>query len=134
MKSRVGFVLACLFLALPLSVFVGVAHAGNLTLSYTAPTTCEDNSAIANCPTTGFEVSEGASQAGTYAVKETVAANVLSRTYLNIAPGTRCYFVKTVSNTVKSAESIRVCADVPSLPPKAPQGITVKVEVTVSTP
>jgi len=133
MKNRFGL-LALLFLVLPLAVFVTPVQAGSLTLSYTGPTTCEDGSVITNCPTTNFEVSEGASQTGTFTVKETVAPNVLSRTYANLAPGTRCYFVKTISNTVKSAESIRVCADVPSLPPKAPQGITVKVEVTVSTP
>jgi hypothetical protein len=65
---------------------------------------------------------------------ETVAANVTSRTYQNVAPGKRCHSVKTISNAEKSAESTRACADVPSLPPKAPQGVVVTVTVQVSTP
>jgi hypothetical protein len=110
------------------------AYAGDVTLSYSAPTACENGSSIANCPITAYEVSEGSSQTGTFTVKELVAPNILSRTYVNLAPGTRCYYVKTVSSTVKSAESVRVCADIPSLPPKAPSGISVKIEITVATP
>lgn len=125
-----------LFIALLMLCMGGLAHAGDVVLTYQAPTACENNAPISNCPLTGFEVSEGASQTGTFTIKELVAPTVLSRIYVNLAPGTRCYFVKAVSNTAKSAESTRVCADIPSLPPKAPQGltVTVKVEVTVATP
>lgn len=110
------------------------AQAADVSLSWTAPTTCNDGSALTFCPTTGFEISEGASLTGIFAVKETVAATVVTRTVPNVVPGTKCYFVKTVSNALKSAESNRSCVDVPSLPPKAPQGMTVTVTVTVSTP
>lgn len=110
------------------------AHAGGVTLSYTAPTTCADGSALTNCPTTGYEVLTAASATATSATLETVGPTVTTRNYANLTPGTYCYSVKTVSNTVKSAESVRACADVPSLPPKAPAGITVTVNVTISTP
>lgn len=108
------------------------AHAGDVKVSWTAPTTCADGSVITNCPTTGFEVLAGTSITGTLTTAETVAPSVTTRTYANLGPGTRCFALKTVSNSVKSDESTRACADVPSLPPKAPQGITVTVNVTVS--
>lgn len=123
-----------IILALLLTLASFAVHAGTVTVTWVAPTTCEDNSPVSNCPTTGFEVLEGAAPTGTYAPRETVAANVVTRTYQNIAPGQRCFSVKTVSGEQRSAESTRACATVASLPPKAPAGITVTVQVTVSTP
>lgn len=121
-----------LLLALVLSLAAVVTQAGTVTITYVPPTTCEDGSALSNCPTTGFEILEGASATGTLSARETVGPTTTSRTYANLSPGTRCYAVKTVSNGIKSVESTRTCAEVPSLPPKAPSGITVKIEITVS--
>lgn len=121
-------------LALALSLFAVAANAGTVTVSWTSPSTCEDGSALSFCPTTGFEISEGTSLTGTFTVKETVAADITSRTYQNVGPGTRCYSGKTLSGDQKSAESTRACTNVASLPPKAPQGMTVTVTVTVETP
>jgi hypothetical protein len=117
-----------------LSVLTSTAYAGTVTLSWTAPTSCADGtSPLADCPTTGFEVSEGVAQTGTYTVKETVSAATTARTY-SYSPGVRCFSAKTISGSLKSDESTRVCATVPSLPPKAPQGMTVSVTVAVTVP
>jgi hypothetical protein len=110
------------------------AFAADVRLSWTAPTTCEDGSALTNCPTTGFEVSESAAATGQpWGVRETVAGTATTRTYV-LPPGQRCFQLRTVAGTSKSGPSNTACADVPSLPPKAPQGVTVTVQVTVSTP
>lgn len=113
---------------------VGKTHAADLTVSYTVPTTCEDGSPLTACPTTGFELSKGTALNSAYAVLETLAPTVTSKRYTNLTPGTYCYYVKTVSNALKSADSNRACADVPFLPPKAPQGITVTIQVSIAGP
>lgn len=117
-----------------LALFPFIAHAGTVTVTWVPPTTCSDNSPASNCPTTGFEVLEGAAPTGTYTTRENVAATVTSRTYQNVAPGQRCFSVKTIAGDQRSEESVRACATVASLPPKAPTGITVTVQVTVATP
>lgn len=123
--------LLCLIPSLLIAV---AAEAGTVTLSWTAPTTCADGtSPLTDCPTTGYEVSEGVAQTGTYTVKETVPATTTTRTY-SYSPGVRCFLAKTLSGSLKSDESTRVCTTVPSLPPKAPQGITVAITVAVSVP
>lgn len=124
-----GFAIAILF------SFVNVAHATNVTLNWPAVTTCADNSlAATNCPITNYKVNEGATQTGTFTLKETVAASILSRVY-DLTPGTtKCFSLNALAGTVSSDESARVCATVPFLPPKAPQGLTVTVSVTVTTP
>ncbi len=133
LNLRAAWVLAVCLSAL--SCVISVAHAGDVKLTYIPPSTCADGaSPVTMCPTTGYEVSEGTSLSDTFTVKETVGPTVVSRTYTGLTPGTRCYSVKTVSGTLKSDESTRACVDVPSLPPKAPSGITVTVQVTVSAP
>lgn len=111
------------------------AQATNVTLKWAAVTACVDGSAAAtNCPITNYRVNEGPASTGTFALKETVAASILSRVY-DLTPGsTKCYSLNALAGTVVSDESTRVCATVPFLPPKAPQGVTVTVEITVSTP
>lgn len=121
--------LACIFLPL----LAATAHAGNLTLSWALPTTCLDDSPLVNCPTTGFEVNEGTSATGAFSPKETVSATTTSKVY-TFAPGVHCMSLRTLSGSQKSDESLRACATVPSLPPKAPQGITVVITVAVSVP
>jgi hypothetical protein len=130
MKTLLALALA--FIALP-------TLAANVTLRWIPPTTCADGSAITGCPAAGFEISEGSSATGTMAIKENVGPGVTSITYQNIAPGTtKCYSLKTYTGSgvdrIKSDESTRACVTVPLLPPKAPSGVTVTVEVTVSTP
>jgi hypothetical protein len=128
-----------LVLAVVLSLFAVSAHAGTVTLTWTHDAaTCADGSPAANCPLSGFEVSEGTSQTAPLAVKENVGPGARSQTWQNVAPGLRCWSLKALAGTgasqVKSDESMRACLTVPLLPPKAPQGITVKIEVTVTTP
>jgi hypothetical protein len=121
-----GAALLCL-LAVP-------AFAADVRLTWVLPTQCEDGSPIANCPITGIEVSESAAPSGQpWGVRETVSGTSTSRTY-QIPPGQRCFSVKAISGNQKSEASTVACADVPALPPKAPTGITVTVQVTVATP
>ena len=120
--------LALIAIFLPL-----LAHAGTLTLDYTQPTACADGSSLTMCPTTGFEILGGTTPTGTYTTLETVGPTVTQRVYQNLTPGTYCRTVKTVSNSQKSAEGLRACAEVPNLPPKAPAGISVTINLTVTT-
>lgn len=126
---------AVLLAAVLLAVFLApFSYAGNVTVAWTLPTTCADGSSLTQCPTTGVEVLKGATLTdASYATVETLGATATTKTYSNLSPGQVCYSLKTVSNSQKSAESARSCVDVPSLPPKAPSGITVTVNVTVST-
>lgn len=127
MKTRA---LALLALLCVLPVF---AHAGDVTVSWTNSTTCADGSPLSMCPTSGIEVLKGATLTDTaYTSVETLGATATTKTYSGLTPGQVCYSLKTVSGSQKSAESTRACVTVPSLPPKAPAGITVTVNVTVS--
>ncbi len=128
--------IACLLLPL----LAATAHAGNITVTWAQnTTTCEDGSPMAaNCPLAGFQVSEGAT-VETLAVKENQGPGARSVTYQNIAAGTtKCYSLKAFSGTsaapILSAESTRACVSVPMTSPKAPTGLSVTVQVTVSTP
>jgi hypothetical protein len=126
MRYLVGLVLLAL---------CSVASAATVKIEWAAPTVCSDGSAVSNCATTGYEVHQGTSPTGTaYTLRETVASNVLTVTYTDIAPGTRCFFLKTVSGVLKSGESTRACVTVPAPPPGVPQGVTVTVVVTIATP
>lgn len=122
------------FIALLLTSAFVPALAGNVTVSWQPPNSCADGSTLPNCPTTGYEIAKGATPTdASYTPVETVSAGTLTKTYANLTPGQVCYSLKTVSGSQKSAESNRACVTVPSLPPKAPAGISVTVEVTVTT-
>lgn len=129
-----------LVLALVLLLATSITHAADVKLAWTFDSaTCADGSPIANCPTAGFEISEASVLAGPYAIKENVGPGARSQTWTGIAAGTtKCFSMKTLVGTspnyLKSDESTRACITVPFIPPKAPQGITVTVQVTVSTP
>lgn len=129
MKTHILASLLCL------AGFATIAQATPVTLSWQAVTTCADGSSAAtNCPVTNYKVNEGTSQTGSFTLKETVTASILSRLY-DLQPGTtKCYSLYALAGTVSSEESTRVCATVPFLPPKAPQGVSVTVQVTVTTP
>lgn len=114
-------------------LFAGEVSAGTVKVDWTPDTTsCADGTPMTGCPITGFEISESGSLNATYSVKEVVGPTVVSKTYSNIAPGTKCYAVKQLSGDFKSADK-RACVAVASLPPKAPLGLTVTVVVTVET-
>jgi len=121
------------FVALFLLLAAPAAFAGTVTVTWVAPTSCADGSPIAEgCPLTGYEVWQGTSINGTaYTLRETVAGTVTSVTYTNVPPGTRCFYLKAVAGTLKSAESVRGCANVPYVAPGSPTGVTV---VTVALP
>lgn len=132
MRIRLGSLWIIGFVIAVLGSWVNVAHAGDVKLSWTSPLTCADNSPLVNCPTTGYEVNSAPSETGALTAVETLAASALSKTYNGLVPGKYCYAVKTVSNTQKSDPTPIACATVPSLPPKAPQGYSVTVVVTVT--
>ena len=122
MRSIVAVALLCVA---PLS------YAGNVTLNWVPPTVCTDDTpAVDNCPTTGYEIYIGTSPTGTAYTKrsEAPAAADSSFTLVRIAAGQRCFYMKTLSNTLASAESNRVCVNVPPAGPKAP-AITVTVVI-----
>jgi hypothetical protein len=105
-RLLLGVALACLSVS---------AYAADVRLTWAAPTTCSDDSPLVNCPTTGFEVS------------------VTDRIY-QLPPGTRCFYVKTLASGLKSDQSTVACVTVPVVPPRAPGGVTVTVQITVATP
>lgn len=117
------------FLAFLLCAFTGVASAGNVTLNWTYNhTTCADNSALTNCPVTGFEIQEQVNSVWT--VKNGVAAAARTTTYTDVTPGRHCYRVRTNSNGTFSVPSNEVCIDVPASAPRAP---VVTITIAVST-
>lgn len=107
------------------------AFAGTVNVTWTAPTSCSDNSALTNCPTTGYEIWMGTSLTGTGYVKraEAPAATATTIQLLNIAAGSRCFFMKTISSVGVSAESNRLCVTVPAPLPDAPV-----ISITVALP
>lgn len=115
-----------------LMLAVSMASAGNVKLSWTPSTTCEDGTAAATfCPTTGFTVEESTSATGTFAQKEIVAATLTTKTYSNVLPGDHCYRLRQNSAGGNSVPSNVGCVTVPFSPPKAPS-VTVTVEITVA--
>jgi hypothetical protein len=124
-RLLLGVALACLSVS---------AYAADVRLTWAAPTTCSDDSPLVNCPTTGFEVSESAAASGQpWGIRETVGATVTDRIY-QLPPGTRCFYVKTLASGLKSDQSTVACVTVPVVPPRAPGGVTVTVQITVATP
>lgn len=114
--------------------FVGLAQAANVDVKWTPPTVCTDGSAAAtNCPTTGWEIYMGTSLTGTF-TKVNVAPPASATIYSlsGVTAGQKCFFMKTVSNALISAESNRICVDIPVASPTAPV-ITVTITVSVST-
>jgi hypothetical protein len=118
--------------AIALFLAAGIAKAADLNVTWTAPTSCSDSSAITNCPTTGYEIYMGTSATGTTYAKraEAPAAADTNIVLKGILPGTRCLFMKTVSGAVVSAESNRICVNIPAVIPNAPV-ITVTIAVAM---
>lgn len=109
------------------------AFPATVTLTWITPTQCEDGSPLTECPISGYEIYMGASPTGSTYIKraESPPATATTQTLLNISPGQRCFFMKSLSGTAVSAnEGNRVCVVVPVTPPKAP-AITVTIAVAV---
>lgn len=107
------------------------AMAGNVTLTWTAPTECDDGSVISNCPITGYEIWMGSTLTGTL-VKQAFqpAATATTAQLTSVAAGQRCFAMKTIAGTLTSVESNRVCVAVPPSSPKAP---TINVTIAIPT-
>jgi hypothetical protein len=112
-----------------LLLFSNIASAGDLVLKWTyAATTCADESPIANCPVTGFEIQEK-DDSGIWLIKEGVAPTVFTKTYKDIPVGvTKCYRMRVNAGGAFSATSNEVCSRVTTAPK------TVNLSVTVSVP
>jgi hypothetical protein len=121
-----------ILIAALLFLVASLAQAGTARLDWVAPTVCADGSAVAtNCPTTSYEIWMGSSLTGTF-TKQTFqpAGTATSANLTSISPGTKCFFLKTVSGTAVSAESNRVCVDIPN---SVPSPVTITITVTVTT-
>lgn len=121
----------CVVLALGALFASAQAFAGTVTMTWTAPTKCTDESAITNCAITGYEIYMGTSLTGTTYSKRTEAPAATATTIqlLNVASGSRCFFMKTVAGASVSPESNRICITVPAATPAAPV-----ISVTVAIP
>ena len=124
-------------LAVAVGLATGPAAAGNVKVNWQHDqTSCADGSAPTNCPTTGFEISEGTTPQ-TLLVKGELEPTARTVTYQNIAAGQqRCYQLVAFSGPLKirSVASNVACTTVPYLPAKAPQIISVTVTITVEPP
>ena len=112
------------------------AQAADITVSWDAPTTYEDGSALDPADIDRYWVSENSSAVAT--VSDGATSTILT----GRAPGNYCYSVQTVvkgvvdgvaDQDIASGPSEIVCVDVvpPDTPrPNAPTGVTVTVSVT----
>lgn len=111
-----------------LTLFAGVASAGNVTLNWTFnPVDCADGSALSNCQATGFEIQEQVN--GVWTVKNGIAATARTHSYTNVSVGRHCYRLRTNANGTFSAPSNEACVDVA---PSAPRAPTITVTITVA--
>lgn len=120
MKRALSFVV--LF---ALTALLSVAHAADVKLVWTAPTACADGTALTNCPTTGYEVSQDG------VVKATPAPGVLSQT-ITLGPGHYCFTLKTLASAGKSDPTNPVCADIPAPLPGKPGNVTLTCTIPVN--
>lgn len=107
-----------------------VARAGDIDLSWTAPTQCANGAAIANCPTTGYEISSAPSETGPLTVIETVSASTTSKRYSNLLPGKYCYALRAISAALKGAATTIKCATLVAPTPGVPGNFTVTPAAT----
>lgn len=114
-----------LLILVALALWGANAHAADVKLIWTPPTACGDGTALSNCPTTGYEVSQDG------VVKSTPAAGVLSQT-LTLAAGHYCFTLKTVAAAGKSDPTNPVCADIPASLPGKPGNVTLTCTIPVN--
>lgn len=129
-----------LLLLILLIAVISKASATDVNLTWTFDSsltaTCADGVSLAsiNCPATGFEaqlLTSTPPAVDVWSVSATIPSALRTFRLTNIAPGNRCFRLRTQSNTVFSDPGSKVCADIKFLPPKAPQGMVITVIVTV---
>lgn len=122
-----------ILISLGLMLISGLAFAGNVTIDWTPPTTCDDGSPITDCPTTGYEIWMGTSQTGTAYTKrtESPAAAAVAITLSAVGAGQKCFYMKTLSSTKTSGESNRVCISVPA---PGPRSTFINVTIAIPAP
>jgi hypothetical protein len=115
----------------------GTAHAQTAwnadTVSWEAPTTCNDGTPISNCPVTGYRVETAASKAATtWTLVTTTAANVLTANATGLTAGPHCYRVIATSAFGNSAATVQGNDCPVAVPPTpGPPGNVRTVETTV---
>jgi len=117
-----------LLLALTLS---SIVSATDLTLSWAAPTSFTDGTAIPSTTAISYNV-YGAVQGQPLVVLQS-GVTALSNVRSNVSAGTRCYAVSAVVNGNESAQTAPICVTVNPPPPAAPTTLTCSVVVTLAT-
>lgn len=134
--KRHPLLILSLLLASVLGSFVHAQGVWNSnTVTWDAPTTCDQGQAISACPVTGYRIERSATQTGIYALVGTVAGNVLTFVHTNAAAGQNCYRVISVdaigvSPTGPSNVGCRTNTAPPPPRPNPPTNLRV-IETTV---
>lgn len=107
------------------------AHAQSVnrkaTLTWTAPTTCDGGTALTNCPITGYAIQR---QSGTvWNDIGVTAANVLTFTEQNLAPGTYTY--RVLANSAAGPSPPSASASKSFVVPGAPTNLVITVTITI---
>jgi hypothetical protein len=118
-------VFVCLLFLAPL------AHAADIRVSCTGPTQYTDGTAIALGTPVSYKL-YGGKTGETKTVLDTKTTCAFTRT--NVAPGPAEYYVTATIANAESAPSNTGTINVPAPTPNAPAGISVTIQVTVSTP
>lgn len=125
--SAVGFALAML------ALMCTSAHATDLTVKCTAPTTNTDGSTISPSATIGFNVYGGMQGTTPLPLLTNPPLSTCQRTATNVNVGVVCYAVSAVETingvSSESAQTTPICTTVAPPTPSAPGGATVTVSV-----
>lgn len=103
----------------------------NVLLTWTPSTTCDDGSALTNCPTTGYVVEHKLPSESTYTALSQPAATVFTYTHAAVAPGIHQYRIIAKSLQGNSAPSN--VASIAAVGPNAPT-LSVKIEIVIAVP
>lgn len=105
-------------MAVAASLLCSAAYAGTDTVSYAAPTQCDDGSAVSNCAVTGYRAEVSATPTGPWVDAGTANANTLTMTFTGTLAGTRCYRVFAQSLGGDSDPSNVACKTQKPIPKK----------------
>ena len=123
MKIRFFLVL----LLMPLASIAQVSAWNEARVSWAAPTTCVDGSAISNCPVTGYIIESASTPAAaTWAQAATVTASTTSRLFTGLVAGQHCYRVRAQATSGNSDPSSVVCKTISAPVPSPPTLVTVE--------
>lgn len=106
-----------------------IAHAGTLSMHWTAPTTCEDGSALTNCATTGYKIYSGACGQAKTTVIATPAATETSASIPNLPAGKICVDMTTLAGTAESVHTSEASTTIPAPLPSPPGNVTATVQI-----